>query len=77
MTKGEFQPQVLDANELIQEVLKLMNHDLIARKVGVVTQFSPDLPSIRGDRVQLQQVLINLILNAGDAMSQLPRQLAS
>ena len=74
LTKGEFQPQVLDANELIQEVLKLMNHDLIARKVGVVTQFSPDLPSIRGDRVQLQQVLINLILNAGDAMSQLPRQ---
>jgi two-component system sensor kinase FixL len=41
--------------------------------VGVVTQFCPDLPSIRGDRVQLQQVLINLILNAGDAMSQPPQ----
>jgi len=73
LTKGEFQPQLLDANELIQEVLKLMNHDLIARKVGVITQFTPGLPSIRGDRVQLQQVLINLILNAGDAMSQRPR----
>jgi two-component system sensor kinase FixL len=73
LTKGEFQPQLLDANQLIQEVLKLMDHDLAARKVGVVTQFSPDLPSIRGDRVQLQQVLINLILNAGDAMSQPPQ----
>jgi two-component system sensor kinase FixL len=73
LTKGEFQPQLLDANELIREALKLMNHDLTARKVGVVTQFAPDLPSIRGDRVQLQQVLINLILNAGDAMSQPPQ----
>jgi two-component system, LuxR family, sensor kinase FixL len=73
LTKGEFQPQLLDANQLIQEVLKLMTHDLTARKVGVITQFAPDLPSIRGDRVQLQQVLINLILNAGDAMLQSPQ----
>jgi len=70
LTKGEFQPQLLDANELIQEVLKLMHHDLTARKVGVVTELTPDLPLIRGDRVQLQQVLINLIQNAGDAMVQ-------
>ncbi len=69
LKRGEFQPEPLETNDLIQEVLKLMNHDLVARAVRVVTEFSAGLPSIRGDRVQLQQVLINLILNAGDAMS--------
>jgi len=70
MRKGEFEPQPLAANELIRDVLRLMNHDLTAREVRVVTDLGGGLPSIRGDRVQLQQVLINLILNAEDAMSQ-------
>ena len=70
MKRGEFEPQPLAANELIRDVLRLMNHDLTARAVRVVTELGGGLPSIRGDRVQLQQVLINLILNAEDAMSQ-------
>jgi PAS domain S-box-containing protein len=69
LQKHEFRPDALDANELIKEVLKLMNYDLIGRGVLVVTELTSGLPSIRGDRVQLQQVLINLILNAGDAMA--------
>jgi two-component system, LuxR family, sensor kinase FixL len=68
LKKGEFRPQTLAVNELIEEVLKLMNHELRARAVRVVRELGADLPSIRVDRVQLQQVLINLILNAGDAM---------
>jgi C4-dicarboxylate-specific signal transduction histidine kinase len=71
LKKGEFQPQPLQANELIQEVLKLLRHDLAAHGIKVVTDLTADLPTIRGDRVQLQQVLINIILNASDAMSQL------
>jgi two-component system, LuxR family, sensor kinase FixL len=69
LKKSEFQPQELNANELIGEVLKLMNYELTAHAVRVVTEFTAGLPSILGDRVQLQQVLINLILNASDAMS--------
>jgi len=70
LKKGEYKPQLLDANELVQEVLLMVNHDLHARAVTVVTELAAGLPSIRGDRMHLQQVLINLILNAADAMSQ-------
>jgi C4-dicarboxylate-specific signal transduction histidine kinase len=70
LKKGEFQPRLLDVNELIHEALKLMNYDLMAHAVRVVTELGAGLPSIRGDGVQLQQVLINLILNAVDAMSE-------
>jgi len=68
LKKNEFQPVALDANQLIEDVLKLMNNDLMGRGIRVATELTEDLPSIRGDRVQLQQVLINLILNASDAM---------
>jgi signal transduction histidine kinase len=69
LKNGDFRPQPLDANELIREVIKLLNHNLVARAVRVVTEYSVGLPSIRADRVQLQQVLINLVLNAVDAMA--------
>jgi two-component system sensor kinase FixL len=70
LKKGEFRPQPLLINELIQSVLKLLHHELMARSLRVVLNLGPGLPPVRGDRVQLQQVLINLILNAADAMSQ-------
>jgi two-component system sensor kinase FixL len=69
LKKGDFHPQPLVVNELIQSVLKLLHYELMARAIRVVMDLGPALPLIRGDRVQLQQVLINLILNAADAMS--------
>ncbi|MGO9801617.1 MAG: sensor histidine kinase, partial [Candidatus Binatus sp.] len=51
-------------------VLQLMNHELAGRSVRVVTELAAGVLSIRGDRVQLQQVLLNLILNAVDSMAQ-------
>jgi Histidine kinase-, DNA gyrase B-, and HSP90-like ATPase len=68
LKEGEFQPEALAVDQLVQSVLKLLNHELKARSLSVVLNLSPGLRLIRGDRVQLQQVLINLILNAADAM---------
>ena len=67
--KGETQFQALDANELVREVLELAHSDLITRNIEVVTQASPQLPAMLGDRVEMQQVLLNLIVNACEAMS--------
>jgi two-component system sensor kinase FixL len=70
LLKGvEYNPQPLDANELIQEVLRMMHHDLKAREVAIVTELAADLPAVLGDRLHLEQVLINLILNASEAMA--------
>jgi two-component system, LuxR family, sensor kinase FixL len=70
--RRDFRPQPLEANQLIRDVLHMMNYELTSRSVQVVTELTADDLPIRGDRVQLQQVLINLILNAVDSMSQPP-----
>jgi two-component system sensor kinase FixL len=67
--KGEVQLESLDLNEVVQEVLNLVGNDFWNRSVAVQTEFVPDLPVVRGDRVQLQQVLLNLITNASEAMA--------
>jgi C4-dicarboxylate-specific signal transduction histidine kinase len=69
LKKGEAKIVPLDLNELMQEVLRLAHSDLITRNVSVTTQLESRLPPVLGDRVQLQQVLLNLILNACEAMS--------
>jgi PAS domain S-box-containing protein len=68
--RGEPQPQQLEANQLMRDVLQLMNHELTGRAVHICTDLAEGPLWIHGDRVQLQQVLLNLILNAVDAMSQ-------
>ncbi|MEO8114774.1 MAG: PAS domain-containing protein [Phenylobacterium sp.] len=59
----------VDLNEAAREVLALSSSDLQRRRVTVRTDFAHDLPAVSGDRVQLQQVILNLVLNAADAMS--------
>jgi PAS domain S-box-containing protein len=58
----------LDVNEVIREVLALIHKELTVGGVAVHTELSPDVPTVLGDRVQLQQVMLNLIMNAIDAM---------
>jgi signal transduction histidine kinase len=62
----------LDLNEMAGEVLALERSDLIARNVAVTTELDFGLPPVRGDRVQLQQVLLNLVLNACESMQGRP-----
>jgi PAS domain S-box-containing protein len=59
----------LDINEVIQEVIALTVSDLNEKGVVLQTELQPDIPPVLGDRVQLQQVLLNLILNGSEAMS--------
>lgn len=66
---GQVSLQPLAFNQVIEEVLHLTRADLIGRGVTVNLELAPDLPSIAGDRVQLQQLMLNLILNAAEAMS--------
>jgi len=68
LKKGEMDVQPLDANELVRDVLQLVASDAILRRVRVLTVLEPDLPGIAGDRVQLQQVILNLVVNGLEAM---------
>ena len=67
--RGETRLQKLDANELVLEVLSLAHGDLATRSVRVELRLAAELPAIRGDRVQLEQVMLNLIMNASEAMA--------
>ena len=70
LKKGEPQKHCdVNPNEVVQDVLKLVRNDLINQNVTADTDLAQNLPSIIGDRVQLQQVLLNLVLNACEAMA--------
>lgn len=58
--------------DLASEALSIVRSELLTRGVSVTTSFAPSLPTVTGDRVQLLQVLLNLILNACDAMQETP-----
>jgi C4-dicarboxylate-specific signal transduction histidine kinase len=69
LKRGELKVESLDVNSLVTEVLALTRGQLIERRVSVVTKLAAALPAARGDRVQLQQVLLNLLVNACDSVS--------
>ena len=69
LKRGETSMQSLSLNDLLEEVLRLVRTDLIKRGVITVCSLDPDLPPITGERVQLQQLALNLILNAADSMT--------
>lgn len=61
--------ETVDLNEAARDVIVLAGSELRRSRVELETSFAADLPPVRGDRVQLQQVILNLLLNAADAVS--------
>ena len=69
LKRGDTHLQPMDIRELLSEVLELAHAELITRRVTATALVAQDLPPVLGDRVQLQQVLLNLIINACEAMN--------
>jgi PAS domain S-box-containing protein len=77
-SKREFTLESLDLNEATREVIALSSNDLQRSNIVLQLGFADNLPVIAGDRIQLQQVILNLLRNASDAMTAVddrPRQL--
>jgi PAS domain S-box-containing protein len=77
-SKREFTLEPLDLNEAAREVIALTSNDLQRNRVVLHSELADGLPVVTGDRIQLQQVILNLLRNASDAMADVqdrPRQL--
>lgn len=77
-SRKEFTAEALDLNDAVREVMALSSSELRKNQVVVLPELTEDLPPVLGDRVQLQQVILNLLLNASDAMGRVgdrPRHL--
>lgn len=72
LQRGEADRQPLAPNALVESVLTLLRGDLAARAIRVETHLAERLPLVRGDRIPLEQVVLNLITNACDAMADAP-----
>lgn len=72
--KGESQMHPVDVNKVITDVLALVRAELRNAEVSLVKRLDPRLPLASGDEIQLQQVLVNLVLNAADSMRSAERR---
>lgn len=69
-SKAEPKTESIDLAALVEETVALLRHDLQSGAVAVHADIADDLPLVEGDRVQIQQVLVNLLLNAQQAMAE-------
>lgn len=74
LRKSEKKSEAVDINETIRSTLALLHSELISRKINVTLELADTLPATFGDPVQLQQVLLNLMMNAMDAMVSTPQE---
>lgn len=72
LCKGEVRRQQININTVVEEVLELARGELVTRNVSVATDLDAHLPLAIADRIQVQQVVLNLVMNACDAMAATP-----
>jgi C4-dicarboxylate-specific signal transduction histidine kinase len=72
LKKAPFEPKHIDLNDVVRETMQLLSGLAIAREVGLTNFIAPAPLPVKGDLIQLQQVILNLIVNAMDAMSGMP-----
>ncbi len=66
--KGNLERELVDLNEVVRDMIVLLRSEATRYSISVRTKLAADLPEVVGDRVQLQQVLMNLMINSIDAM---------
>ncbi len=69
LRRGEFKPCPVALDDLLDEVVTLMRSDSAKRNIAIALDLPSDLPRVHGDRIQLQQVLLNLLINGMDALN--------
>jgi C4-dicarboxylate-specific signal transduction histidine kinase len=74
LTKAPFELKSLDLNDVAREAVEFLSTLAVGRKVELVSVITPDALPILGDRIQLQQVILNLVVNAIDAMADMPSE---
>jgi signal transduction histidine kinase len=74
LKKAPFELKSLDLNELARETIEFLSALTIGRKVELVSRIAPETLPILGDRIQLQQVILNLVVNGIDAMKDTPSE---
>jgi signal transduction histidine kinase len=74
LTKAPFELKALDLNDVARETVELLSALAVARKVEMVSTITPNSLPILGDRIQLQQVILNLVVNGIDAMKDTPSE---
>jgi PAS domain S-box-containing protein len=74
LKKSKMESERLDLNSVLREIAALLNRDALRRGIKIDLDLDPRPPLVQGDRIQLQQVALNLVLNAFDAMSEQPRR---
>jgi signal transduction histidine kinase len=69
LRKGAHSTEPLAINEVIEEVVAIVRNDLVGKKVSLKIELAEGLPKVEADRVEMQQVILNLMMNAVQAMS--------
>jgi len=70
MGRPELKREKMDLNKIVGEVLTLIRSEALLKKVSLTENFQPDIPPVYGDRIQIQQVILNLLMNALEAIEE-------